>query len=132
MVPNESLRTHMSFDGLCDVFGTLGFELITREVEGRQRPIILEITADNERAFNTETLAADIQLGDGFVAERNGTENLHRRLSFDDGNDLVHVFDGDLVVADVQARHRPNGETYISKGGTGDILGVLALTCTRE
>ena len=70
MVPIEPQRTHIHFDGLCDVFGALGVEIIARKVEGRQRPIILEITADNERAFNTETLAADVQLGDGLVTER--------------------------------------------------------------
>ena len=63
MVSIESQRTHIHFDGLGDVFGALGPELVIREIEGRQRP---------------------------------------------------------------------DGETYISKGGTGDILGVLALTCTRE
>ena len=38
----------------------------------------------------------------------------------------------EAVVADVELHQCPDGETYISKGGTGDILGVLALTCTRE
>ena len=42
MVPNEPQRTHMSFDGLCDVLGALGPEPIVREVEGRQRPVILD------------------------------------------------------------------------------------------
>ena len=77
MMSIESQHTHIHFDGLGDVLSALGTNVIVREVEKRQRPIILNITADNERAFNTETLAADIQLGDGFVSERNGTENLH-------------------------------------------------------
>ena len=38
MVPIEPQRTHMSFDGLGDVFGALGEEQIVGEVEGRQRP----------------------------------------------------------------------------------------------
>ena len=90
----------MSFDCLGDMFGALGFEIIVGEVEGRQRPVILEVTADNERAFNTEILAADVKLGDGFVAERHSAENLHCGLSFNDGDDLVHVLDGDVVVDD--------------------------------
>ena len=65
----EPQSTHMNFDSLCDVFGALDTEVIRRKVEGRQRPIILEITADNERAFDAKTLAADIQLSDGFVSE---------------------------------------------------------------
>ena len=60
---NESQHTHMSFDGLCDMFGALCTEIILGEVEGCQRP---------------------------------------------------------------------DGEAYISEGGTGDILSVLALTCTQE
>ena len=39
MVSIEPQRTHMSFDGLGNVFGALGLELIAREVEGRQRPL---------------------------------------------------------------------------------------------
>ena len=46
-------------------------------------------------------------------------------------NDLVHVLDGDAVVADMQTRQCPDGEKYI-RGRTGDGLGVLALTCTWE
>ena len=107
MVAIEPQHTHIHFEGLCDMFGALGAKFIARKVERRQRPIILEVTADNERAVNTKTLAADIQLGDGFVAERHGAENLHRGLSFDDGDDLVHVLDGDFVVADIQTRQRP-------------------------
>ena len=38
MVPTEPQRTHMSFDGLGNVFGALGVEIIARKVEGRQRP----------------------------------------------------------------------------------------------
>ena len=38
MVSIELQRTHMSFDGLRDVFGALGIEAIACEVEGRQRP----------------------------------------------------------------------------------------------
>ena len=37
-----------------------------------------------------------------------------------------------IVVADIETCQRPDGEMNISKGGTGDILGVLALTCTQE
>ena len=124
MVSNESQRTHMSFDGLCNVFGALGPETIARKVERHQCPIILEVTADNERAFNTETLAADVQLGDGFVSERHGAENLHRRLSFDDGDDLVHVLDGDLAAADIQTRHRPDGG--YGRCSNMDSAGVIA------
>ena len=46
--------------------------------------------------------------------------------------DGVLLSSGDVVVADIQTRQCPDDEMYISKGGTGDILGVLALTCTRE
>ena len=42
MVSIEPQSTHMSFDGLGDVFGALGLELILGEVEGRQRPVILD------------------------------------------------------------------------------------------
>ena len=45
---------------------------------------------------------------------------------------MLSAFSLEPVVADVQTLHRPDGEMYISKGGTGDILGVLALTCTQE
>ena len=38
MVQNEPQRTHMSFDGLSDMFGALGTEIICGKVEGRQRP----------------------------------------------------------------------------------------------
>ena len=38
MVSIEPQRTHMSFDGLGDVFGALDAEVVAREVEGRQRP----------------------------------------------------------------------------------------------
>ena len=34
MVSMELQRTHMSFDGLGDVFGALGFERIVRQIEG--------------------------------------------------------------------------------------------------
>ena len=64
-------------------------------------PRYSQITADNDRAFNAETLAADVQLGDGFVSERNCTET-YCGLRFNDGNDLVHILDGDAVAADVQ------------------------------
>ena len=57
----EPQRTHIDFDGLSNVFGALGAEIIAREVERRQCP---------------------------------------------------------------------NGRSDISKGGTGDILDILALTCT--
>ena len=91
-------------------------KVVATDIQTRQRPIILEVTADNERAFNTETLAADVQLGDGFVSERNGTENLHRGLSFDQSDDLVHVLNGDAVVADVKICHRPIGADGIGNG----------------
>ena len=45
---------------------------------------------------------------------------------------MLGALSPEAVVAEIQTRHRPDGETYISKGGTGDILGVLALTCTQE
>ena len=38
MVSIELQRTHMSFDGLGDVFDALGAELVPGKVEGRQRP----------------------------------------------------------------------------------------------
>ena len=38
MVSIEPQRTHMSFDGLGNVFGALSVEVIVRKVEGRQRP----------------------------------------------------------------------------------------------
>ena len=37
-MPIESQRTHIYFDGLGDVFGALGAELILGEVERHQRP----------------------------------------------------------------------------------------------
>ena len=106
MVSIEPQRTHIHFDGLGDMFGALSVEVILGKIEGRQCPIILEITANNERAFDTETLAADVELGDGFVTERHGAENLHHGLSFDQSNDLVHVLDGNVVAADIQTRQR--------------------------
>ena len=53
-------------------------------------------------------------------------------MSFDGFGDVFCAISKELVAANVQTRHCPKGETYISKGGTGDILGVLALTCTQE
>ena len=38
MVSIEPQHTHMSFEGLCDVLGALGAELVPRKVEGRQCP----------------------------------------------------------------------------------------------
>ena len=38
MVSIERQRTHIHFDGLGDVFGALGAELILGKVQGRQRP----------------------------------------------------------------------------------------------
>ena len=38
IVSIEPQRTHMSFDGLGNVLGALGLELIVGEVERRQRP----------------------------------------------------------------------------------------------
>ena len=41
MVPKELQRTHMPLDGLSDVFGALGAEVIARKVQGRQRPLVV-------------------------------------------------------------------------------------------
>ena len=68
-------------------------------------------------------------------SEHDGTRDtqiLVTEVSFSRGG-----LDGDrlapgVITADGEFLHRPNGETNISKGGTGDILGVLALTCTQE
>ena len=52
MVSIEPQRTHMSFDGLGNVFRTLGFEVIAREAEGRQRPlggVIIGISINNSK-----------------------------------------------------------------------------------
>ena len=51
--------------------------------------------------------------------------------SFDAGHVRypVAVF---IVAADIQTRQCPDGEMNISKGGTGDGLGILVLTCTQE
>ena len=37
----------MSFDGLGDMFGALSAEIVARKVEGCQRPVIVDIMADN-------------------------------------------------------------------------------------
>ena len=52
MVSIEPQRTHIHFDGPGNVFGSLGAEVIAREVEGRQRPlgsviIIIAISINN-------------------------------------------------------------------------------------
>ena len=50
MVSIEPQRTHMFFDGLCDVFCALGAEFVERKVEGRQRPlggVIIGISINN-------------------------------------------------------------------------------------
>ena len=39
MVSIELLHTHIHFDRLCNMFGTLGLEVILGEVEGRQCPL---------------------------------------------------------------------------------------------
>ena len=41
MVSNEPQRTHIHFDGLGDVFGALGMEIIAHKVEGRQCPLVV-------------------------------------------------------------------------------------------
>ena len=51
-------------------------------------------------------------------------------LAFADAPEVGFLVGGDAVVADVEGRQCPDGEGYISKGGTGDILDILALTCT--
>ena len=35
---NEAQRTHIHFDGLCDVFGALGANFVARKIQARQRP----------------------------------------------------------------------------------------------
>ena len=57
---------------------------------------------------------------------------MHLLALRDSSCDVLNALITNVVVADIEARQRPNGERYISKGGTGDILDVLALTCTRE
>ena len=50
MVSIGPQRTHMSFDGLGDVFGALCFEAIACKVERRQRPlggVIIGISINN-------------------------------------------------------------------------------------
>ena len=59
-------------------------------------------------------------------------ESQRTHMSFDGLGDVLGALGADPVAREVERRQRPNGEMYISKGGTGDILGVLALTCTRE
>ena len=53
MVSIEPQRTHMSFDGLCDVFGALSAKLIARKVEGRQRPISAAPTSTSSASSTT-------------------------------------------------------------------------------
>ena len=53
-------------------------------------------------------------------------------LAFADAPEVGFLVEGDAVVADVEGRQCPDGKNSIRKGGTGDILDVLALTCTQE
>ena len=41
MVSNEPQRTHIHFDGLCDMLGAVRTKAIARKVEGRQRPLVV-------------------------------------------------------------------------------------------
>ena len=60
MVPIEPQRTHIQFDGLCDMFGALSTELVAREVEGRQRPVILNLVSDQHRTSRCQIFLAQI------------------------------------------------------------------------
>ena len=53
-------------------------------------------------------------------------------MSFDGLSDMFGALSTEVVARKVQGRHRPDGKNSIRKGGTGDILDVLALTCTQE
>ena len=52
----------MSFDGLCDVFGALGTQIVARKVEGRQRPIILDTVCHHLRTLPPESVPRHVQL----------------------------------------------------------------------
>ena len=105
MVPIELQRTHMSFDGLGDVFGALGFDTIVREVERCQRPdgmdgaVLAKFTSGmacdllalgqerghNNRTRSTQLSAAEVSFG-------------HIRLHGDN-----------LLIAEGDAPQRPDG-----------------------
>ena len=53
-------------------------------------------------------------------------------MSFDGLSDVFGALGSEIIAREVERRQCPDGETYISKGGTGDILDILALTCTLE
>ena len=55
MVSIEPQRTHMSFDGLGDVFGALGPDIIVCKVERRQRPIIVDGVRNSKRTCTVES-----------------------------------------------------------------------------
>ena len=51
-------------------------------------------------------------------------------LAFADLLEVGFLVSGDVVAKQVEGRQCPDGRCNISKGGTGDILDILALTCT--
>ena len=53
-------------------------------------------------------------------------------MFFDGLGDVFGALGVERIAREVEGRQRPDGEMHISKGGTGDILDVLVLTCTQE
>ena len=103
MVPNESLRTHMSFDGICDVFGTLGFELVAREVEGRQRPIGDYLRRQHDRPISAHLLAAHVEL---CLVALVATERLQCCMLLEDGGKVLCLLSANVVAKDVNGDDR--------------------------
>ena len=53
-------------------------------------------------------------------------------IHFDGPGNVFGSLGAEVIVREVEGHQRPNGRSAISKGGTGDILDFLALTCTRR
>ena len=114
----------MVLDGLSDVFGALGLNMIVREVEGRQRPVILDGVGKgnctNRLCWVISLFSSILVLVAGIKSPTSVTARVFPPSR---KNQL-----SDSVVANIQARQRPNGGNAIStKVGSGLSLYLLVL-----
>ena len=109
MVPIEPQRTHIHFDGICDVFGALGVKLIVREVEGRQRPVGADDSSEQNCVGRFKILAAHVERGSLLNNRPLVTDNeLHVALQQGMSKGRLALI-ANAVVLDIQTRHRPLG-----------------------
>ena len=74
MVSMEPQRTHIHFDGLCNMFGALCTKIILGEVEGRQRPVTTNIIGAGNK--NAKTLADAISANGALTSLNLSRNNL--------------------------------------------------------